>query len=54
MKSSVINISREDWNFMRMLKGNIKWMKNQPDPQVYLISTRKEEKLLQDYIKMYG
>ena len=53
MKSSVISISKEDWSFMRMLKGNIKWMKSQPNPQLFLISTRKENDLLQLMLDKY-
>jgi hypothetical protein len=53
MKSSVISINREDWEFMKMLKGNIKWMKSQTNPELFLISTRKESILLEQMLDKY-
>lgn len=51
MKSSVINVGRQDWDYMRQLKSNIRWMKERPNPEDYLISTRKENELLQNVMK---
>lgn len=51
MRSSVINVNKQDWNYMLFLKNNIRWMRERPNPEDYLISTKKESELLQDLMK---
>lgn len=51
MKSSVINIGKKDWDAMRFHQSNIRWMREQPNAEDFLICTKKENDLLQNLMK---
>ena len=47
---TVIQITPDNWLYLKLLKDNQQWYNQQPDRDTYLVAQQKEKKLFQDCI----